>query len=79
MRVPRDINAADLIKLLEKYGYIVVKQTGSHIKMTKKTDGSEHTITVPNHKPVKIGTLQSIAKDICNFNNLDINGFYRKL
>ena len=79
MRVPRDVNADELIKLLERYGYIVVRQTGSHIRMLKKTVESEHTITVPNHKPIKIGTLQGIAKDICSFNKLDINAFYKQL
>ena len=79
MKVPRDVNADKLIKFLEKYGYVIINQTGSHIKLSKKTDEGEHIITVPNHKPIKIGTLQSIVKDICNFNNLDIKNFYRQL
>ena len=79
MRVPRDVNASALIKLLEKYGYTVIRQTGSHIRMTKTTNKSEHNITIPKHKPIKIGTLHNIAKDICSFNNLDINNFYRQL
>ena len=79
MKVPRDVNADKLIKLLERYGYVIIKQTGSHIKLVKKTDESEHVITVPDHKPIKIGTLQKIIKDICSFNNLDINNFYKQL
>ena len=79
MKVPRDVNADELIILLERYGYAVVRQTGSHIRMEKKTDEGIHNVTVPNHKPIKIGTLQSIAKDICNFNKIDINSFYRQL
>ena len=79
MRVPRDVNADSLIRLLEKYGYIIIRQTGSHIRMSKKTDDAEHNITIPNHKPIKIGTLQNIIKDICSFNKLDINNFYRQL
>jgi len=79
MRVPRDVDADSIIRLLEKYGYIIVRQTGSHIRMSKKTDEGEHSITIPNHKPIKIGTLQSIAKDISSFNKLDINNFYRQL
>ena len=79
MRIPRDVNASELIKLLEKYGYIAVRQIGSHIRMIKKTSEGEHSITIPNHKPIKIGTLQNIVKDICNFNKLDINNFYRQL
>lgn len=79
MRVPRDVDADAIIKLLERYGYSVNRQTGSHIRLTKETDDGCHNITVPNHKPIKIGTLQSIAKDICNFNRLDIAHFYEQL
>jgi len=79
MRVPRDVNAGDLIKLLEKYGYIKRRQTGSHIQLNKSLNGIEHNITIPNHKPIKIGTLQSIAKDICELNQLNIHEFYEKL
>ena len=79
MRVPRDVDAIELVKLLERYGYIVIRQTGSHIRMSKITSEGEHAVTIPNHKPIKIGTLQSIAKDICNVNKLDIKNFYKQL
>jgi len=79
MKVPRDVNASELIKLLERYGYIAVRQTGSHIRLSKTIDDKEHAITVPNHKPIKIGTLHNIAKDICFSNNFDINEFYSQL
>jgi len=79
MRVPRDVSADDLIKLLVKYGYNVIRQTGSHIRMNKITENAEHIITIPNHKPIKIGTLQNITKDVCIFNDLNINDFYEQL
>jgi len=79
MKVPRDINASELIKLLERCGYTVIRQTGSHIRLSKTIDDKEHAITVPNHKPIKIGTLHSIVKDICLANNYDISGFYNQL
>ena len=78
MRVPRDVDASQLIKLLEKYGYVIARQTGSHIRLSKKLDEGEHTITVPNHKPIKIGTFQNIAKDICFVNNIDLGEFYEQ-
>jgi predicted RNA binding protein YcfA (HicA-like mRNA interferase family) len=78
MKVPRNVEANDLINLLKRYGYDVIRQTGSHIRLSKKFDEGEHDITVPNHKPIKIGTLQNIVKDICFVNNLDINEFYRQ-
>ena len=79
MKVPRNVSADELIKLLERHGYTAVRQTGSHIRLSKKFDDWEHSITVPNHKPVKIGTLHSIAKDICATNGLSISEFYNQL
>ncbi|MDR0248977.1 MAG: type II toxin-antitoxin system HicA family toxin [Oscillospiraceae bacterium] len=79
MRTPRDINAKELVSLLEHLGYAVVRQTGSHISLYKSTGGGEHKITVPNHKPIKIGTLHGIANDVCRFNNIDIGAFYKRL
>jgi len=79
MKVPRDIDASELIALLKRYGYIIVRQTGSHIRLSKNVNSIEHAITVPNHRPIKIGTLQSIAKDVCNINKIDVADFYHKL
>jgi len=30
MKIPRDISATELIKLVKPFGYIVTRQTGSH-------------------------------------------------
>lgn len=64
MKIPRDINAIELIKKLEKIGYKKTRQTGSHIRLTKKYEDKEFNITIPNHNPIKIGTLNSILNSI---------------
>ena len=79
MRVPRDVFASELIKVLERYGYLVIRQTGSHIRLSKTIGDSEHNITVPNHKPIKIGILQSIVKDVCSANGVPISEIYAQL
>lgn len=48
MKIPRDINAINLIKALKILGYEVTRQTGSHIRLTTTQEG-EHHITIPNH------------------------------
>lgn len=63
MKVPRDINGYDLIKYLRPLGYVVTRQSGSHIRLTTTQNG-EHHITIPNHSPIKIGTLSAILTDI---------------
>ncbi|MCC6372503.1 MAG: type II toxin-antitoxin system HicA family toxin [Bacteroidia bacterium] len=63
MRLPRDISGNQLIKALKKYGYEVTRQSGSHIRLSTQSNG-EHHITVPNHDPLKIGTLNGILSEI---------------
>lgn len=70
MRLPRNIGANDLIKALSKLGYQITRQTGSHIRLTTLNKGQHH-ITIPNHNPIKIGTLSSILSDIAG--HFDIN------
>lgn len=63
MKIPRDLDANDLIKLLKNYGYVTTRQTGSHIRLSTTQNGQHH-ITIPNHSPLKIGTLAAILADI---------------
>ena len=63
MKIPRDLTGNDLIKKLNKFDYQVTRQSGSHIRLTTSVNG-EHHITIPNHDPLKIGTLSSILSDI---------------
>lgn len=66
MRIPRDITGQDLLKLLRKhYGYEKVRQVGSHIRATTQENG-EHPITIPDHDPIKIGTLNGIISDVAD-------------
>jgi predicted RNA binding protein YcfA (HicA-like mRNA interferase family) len=65
MKLPRDLSGEVLAKALEKLGYMVDRQTGSHLRLTTQENG-EHHITIPNHSPIKIGTLSAILRDIEN-------------
>ena len=63
MKVPRDIRGEHLAKLLGKYGYEITRQTGSHLRLTRSTE-EEHHITIPKHQNLKIGTLNSIIRNV---------------
>ena len=63
MKLPRNIDAQQLIKALHKYGYEPTRQTGSHIRLTTLQNGQHH-ITIPNHDPLRIGTLNAILTDV---------------
>lgn len=63
MKLPRDISASELIRRLAIFGYVVARQTGSHIRLTTQLNGQHH-VTVPNHNPLRAGTLASIVSDV---------------
>lgn len=63
MKVPRDLSGEQLIKKLERLGYRTTRQTGSHIRLSCDTP-TQHHITIPNHDPLRLGTLNSILGDL---------------
>ena len=67
MKLPRHVGGEDLIKLLAKFGYEVVRQTGSHIRLKSEIMGKVHFITIPLHKPLKLGTLNNILYDVAEY------------
>ena len=64
-KLPRDITGYELIKLLKPLGYEVIRQSGSHIRVTTIENG-EHHLTIPNHSPLKIGTLSAVLKEVAD-------------
>jgi predicted RNA binding protein YcfA (HicA-like mRNA interferase family) len=63
MRLPRGVSADRLIHALERLGYGVIRQKGSHVRL--RHEGPPlHTITVPLHNPLKTGTLHGILSEI---------------
>jgi predicted RNA binding protein YcfA (HicA-like mRNA interferase family) len=58
----RILSGRDICKILAANGFLQVRQKGSHIIMQLKTLDSTITIPVPDHKEIKIGTLQSIIR-----------------
>ncbi|MEK7609762.1 MAG: type II toxin-antitoxin system HicA family toxin [Patescibacteria group bacterium] len=49
-----------IIRALEKLGYKITRQKGSHIRMHHKY---KTAITIPTHNPVAKGTLRKILRD----------------
>lgn len=69
MKAPRTITGKQLVQLLKTLGYEATRQTGSHIRLTTHQHGQHH-ITIPNHDPIKIGTLSAILNDVAHHFNM---------
>lgn len=57
VRLPR-VSGADVVKTLERLGFVVVRQRGSHIVMRRGASGC----VVPQHREIKTGTLLGVLK-----------------
>lgn len=64
------ISGQDLVRALQKLGYSVIRQKGSHIRLRKTTNVGEHSITVPEHKTLAKGTLNDIITKVSLWNNI---------
>jgi predicted RNA binding protein YcfA (HicA-like mRNA interferase family) len=70
MKIPRDCSGDSLTRALRKsFGYELTRQSGSHIVLTTQRNGVHH-ITIPAHRPIKIGTLHGILKDVATHHQL---------
>jgi predicted RNA binding protein YcfA (HicA-like mRNA interferase family) len=58
----RVLSAQEVCKILEQYGFVKVRQRGSHVIMQKRNEDSTITVPVPNYPEIRTGTLQSIIR-----------------
>ncbi len=62
MKLPQ-ISGRELVKILNKLDFQIVRQRGSHVRLEKKKEGEIIKLTVPMHPQLKKGTLSRIIKD----------------
>jgi predicted RNA binding protein YcfA (HicA-like mRNA interferase family) len=58
------LSGKDVCKVLNKFGFKLVRQKGNHAIMQKIISSSTITVPVPLHKELKIATLMSIIRQI---------------
>jgi predicted RNA binding protein YcfA (HicA-like mRNA interferase family) len=64
-----------IIRALQRDGWTVVRQRGSHIRLQKRVGSEVLKITVPAHRPIKRSTLAHILKQA----RLDVDDFLKLL
>ncbi len=60
-----------IIRALQRDGWVVVRQKGSHVRLQKHTPVETFKLTIPAHRPVKRSTLSHILKQA----RLDVDKF----
>jgi predicted RNA binding protein YcfA (HicA-like mRNA interferase family) len=77
VKLPRDLSGRELAKSLNRYGYRVVRQTGSHLRLTLLS-GGQH-LTIPDHTQIKIGLLSAILGEVSSQVGLSKDEVIRQL
>ena len=78
MKLPRDLSGADLIRRLERFGYVITREAGSHVRLTTMTP-QQHHVTVPRHDALRVGTLAAILSDVAATQRLSRDELLQKL
>jgi predicted RNA binding protein YcfA (HicA-like mRNA interferase family) len=60
-RVPKGVSGQQCVRALQRAGFVVDRQRGSHIVMYRSDPLAR--VIVPNHKEIKPGTLRQIIND----------------
>jgi predicted RNA binding protein YcfA (HicA-like mRNA interferase family) len=60
-KVP-SLDYEQVVRALQRDGWVVVRQRGSHIRLQKHTSHETLKLTVPAHRPILRSTLSHILK-----------------
>ncbi len=57
-----DVSGTELVKALQKVGFIILRQKDSHVSMEKIDSAGQWRTIVPMHREIARGTLHDILK-----------------
>ena len=58
----RRLSGRDVCGILQRHGFVAVRQRGSHVVMQRREGETTITVPVPDHKELKTGTLLAIVR-----------------
>lgn len=79
MKLPRDLSGRDLVGMLGRFGYEVLRQDGSHIRLVSHYRGSPHHLTIPDHSELKVGTLRAILRLVAEYLEITVAELQQEL
>lgn len=64
----RRLSGDEVIAALGRFGFLVVAQRGSHVKLQRATTtGQRQSLTVPRHRELDLGTLRAIFRQASRY------------
>jgi predicted RNA binding protein YcfA (HicA-like mRNA interferase family) len=64
----RRLSGAEVIRILEHFGFMTHAQRGSHVKLRRiGPAGKKQTLTIPRHRELDTGTLRAIFRQASRY------------
>lgn len=63
----RRLSGREIVTVLSAFGFSVVDQRGSHMKLRREVATGSQTLTVPAHAQLDPGTLRAIIRQASRF------------
>ena len=64
----RRLSGADVVRILESFGFAIEQQRGSHVKLRRTlADGTRQTLHLPLHDELDTGTTRGIFRQASRF------------
>ncbi len=64
----RRLSGDEVVAIFERYGFHVIAQRGSHVKLQRSAEGAAtQSLTIPRHRQMDLGTLRAIFRQASRF------------
>jgi len=64
----RRLSGAEVVRILERFDFVVHSQRGSHMKLRRISPaGEKQTLTIPQHRELDTGTLRAIFRQASRY------------
>ena len=63
----RVLSGAGILQIFFSFGFIMVSQRGSHIKLQRILPSGRQTLTIPNHTTLDKGTVKAIYRQAMRY------------
>ncbi|MFM5888799.1 MAG: type II toxin-antitoxin system HicA family toxin [Dolichospermum sp.] len=61
------LSAQEIIEIFNQFGFEIISQKGSHIKLRRLGENGKETLTIPNHKQLDSGTCRAIYRQASKY------------
>ena len=65
------LSGPEVIKIFSSFGFVVVSQKGSHVKLRRSLSDTKQTLLIPNPKEIDKGTLAKIIEQSSRYISLE--------